>query len=316
MMMGKEVQNSNIRELIIIGSGPAGLTAALYAARADLKPLLIAGIEYGGQLMGTTLVENYPGFVDGIMGPELMNNMLKQAERFGTEFVYKYADEVDFTGEIKKVKADGVEYSARSVILATGSSPRKLNVPGEKEYWGRGVSTCATCDAAFYRDKVVGVVGGGDTAMEDSTFLAKFAKKVYVIHRRDEFRASKAMQKRLFDNKKIEVLWDTEVVEVVGKDTVDLLKLQDSEGNPKEDLPVDGLFLAIGHVPNTRMLEGQLDLDEQGFINVTDGRTRTSVEGVFVAGDVKDYVYQQAVTAAGMGCMAAMDVEKWLESKS
>ncbi|WKZ30933.1 MAG: thioredoxin-disulfide reductase [Candidatus Dojkabacteria bacterium] len=309
------MSDQKVHELIIIGSGPAGLTAAIYAARADLKPLLIAGIKFGGQLMDTTLVENYPGFIDGVMGPELMNSMMKQAERFGTEVVYKNADKVDFTGDVKKVYVEDTEYQAKSVILAMGSSPRRLNIPGEQEFYGRGVSTCATCDAAFYRDKIVAVVGGGDSAMEESTFLTKFASKVYVIHRRDEFRASKAMQNRLFENKKIEVIWNAEVTEVVGSEVVTSLKLQDNNGNSLDDITVDGMFLAIGHIPNTQILEGQIELDEQGFIIVKDGRTKTSNEGVFVAGDIKDHVYQQAVTAAGMGCMAAMDVEKWLESK-
>lgn len=309
-------KSTQVREVIIIGSGPAGLTAALYTARADLKPLVIAGIEFGGQLMGTTLVENYPGYIDGIMGPELMNNMIKQAEKFGAEMLYKMADAVDFSsqeGGVKKVTADGVNYFAKSIIVAMGSSPRRLDIPGEQQYWGRGVSTCATCDAAFYRDKVVAVVGGGDSAMEESTFLTKFASKVYLIHRRDEFRASKAMQNKVLENEKIEIIWNTDVIEVVGNEVVTSLKLNENVKNEASELAVDGMFLAIGHLPNTNILSDQIEVDDHGFIKVAEGHTKTSVEGVFVAGDIKDHIYQQAVTAAGMGCMAAMDAEKWLE---
>ena len=305
--------SEKIREVIIIGSGPAGLTAAIYNARAELKPLVIAGFEYGGQLMNTTLVENYPGFVDGIDGPVLMQNMMKQAEKYGAEFVYENAVEVDFSGEVKTVKTDsGKEFKARSVIIATGSSPRRLHVPGEDEFYGRGVSVCATCDAAFYRDKIVAVVGGGDSAMEESTYLTKFAKKVYVIHRRSEFRASKVMQNKVFNNDKIEIIWNSQVVEIKGSQFVETLVLENTQTGEKSEIKVDGLFLAIGHVPNTKFLEGKVELDEHGYVVVTDN-TKTSVDGVFVAGDVRDYKYQQAITAAGMGCMAALDAEKWLE---
>jgi thioredoxin reductase (NADPH) len=307
-------QKQNVRDVIIIGSGPAGLTAAIYNARADLNPLVIAGIEFGGQLMGTTLVENYPGFKDGIMGPELMNNMVAQAKKYGADFVYKYADKVDFSGELKKVYADGEEYKAKSVIIAVGSSPRKLHIPGEEEFWGKGVSTCATCDAAFYRDKVVAVVGGGDSAMEESNFLTKFAKKVYVVHRRDKFRASQVMQERVLGNDKIEILWDSEVRSVVGKKKVTSLLIENNKTKEESTLEVDGLFLAIGHVPNTKLVEGHIELDEQGYVEVHN-ETGTSEEGVFVAGDVRDYTYQQAVTAAGMGCKAALDAERWLQEK-
>jgi len=307
--------SENIREVIIIGSGPAGLTAGIYNGRADLNPLIIAGFEYGGQLMNTTLVENYPGFVDGVDGPELMQNMMKQAEKYGAEFVYEDAVEVDFSDEIKVVKTNaGNEFKSKSVIIATGSSPRRLHVKGEDEFYGRGVSVCATCDAAFYRDKVVAVVGGGDSAMEESSYLTKFATKVYVIHRRDEFRASKAMQNRVFNNEKIEIVWNSEVIEIKGSQFVETLVLKNTQTGETSELKVDGLFLAIGHIPNTKFLEGKVDLDDQGYVVVTDN-TKTSVDGVFVAGDVRDYRYQQAITAAGMGCMAALDAEKWLAER-
>ncbi len=307
--------SENIREVIIIGSGPAGLTAGIYNGRADLNPLIIAGFEYGGQLMNTTLVENYPGFVDGVDGPELMQNMMKQAEKYGAEFVYEDAVEVDFSDEIKVVKTNaGNEFKSKSVIIATGSSPRRLHVKGEDEFYGRGVSVCATCDAAFYRDKVVAVVGGGDSAMEESSYLTKFATKVYVIHRRDEFRASKAMQNRVFNNEKIEIVWNSEVIEIKGSQFVETLVLKNTQTGETSELKVDGLFLAIGHIPNTKFLEGKVGLDDQGYVVVTDN-TKTSVDGVFVAGDVRDYRYQQAITAAGMGCMAALDAEKWLAER-
>ncbi len=307
--------SKNIKEVIIIGSGPAGLTAAIYNGRANLNPLVIAGFEYGGQLMNTTLVENYPGFVDGVDGPELMQNMMKQAQKYNAEFLYEDAVDVDFSGDIKTIKTnEGKVFKAKSVIIATGSSPRRLHVPGEDDFYGRGVSVCATCDASFYRDKVVAVVGGGDSAMEESTYLTKFAKKVYVIHRRDEFRASKAMQNRVFNNDKIEIVWNSQVIEIKGSQFVETLVLENTQSGEKSELKVDGLFLAIGHVPNTKFLKGKVDLDEQGYVVVTDN-TKTSVDGVFVAGDVRDYRYQQAITAAGMGCMSALDAEKWLSDQ-
>ena len=307
--------SKNIKEVIIIGSGPAGLTAAIYNGRANLNPLVIAGFEYGGQLMNTTLVENYPGFVDGVDGPELMQNMMKQAQKYNAEFLYEDAVDVDFSGDIKTIKTnEGKVFKAKSVIIATGSSPRRLHVPGEDDFYGRGVSVCATCDASFYRDKVVAVVGGGDSAMEESTYLTKFAKKVYVIHRRDEFRASKAMQNRVFNNDKIEIVWNSQVIEIKGSQFVETLVLENTQSGEKSELKVDGLFLAIGHVPNTKFLKGKVDLDEQGYVVVTDN-TKTSVDGVFVAGDVRDYRYQQAITAAGMGCMSALDAEKWLSEQ-
>lgn len=306
------------KDVVIIGSGPAGLTAAIYSARARLDTVLIAGVEFGGQLMTTSLVENFPGFKEGIMGPELMMNMVDQAKNQGAEVVYKYANKVDFSGELKKVWSDsGEEYEAKAVIIAAGSSPRRLNIPGEKEYWGKGVSTCATCDGAFYRDKVVAVVGGGDSAMEESTFLTRFAKKVYVIHRRDQLRASAAMQERAKSNEKIQFIWNTEVLEVIGEGVVKSLKLKDIVEDKESTLQVDGMFLAIGHLPNSDFLKGHVELDEKGYVKVKEGsKCETSVEGVFVSGDIHDAHYEQAITAAGMGCMAAMDAEKWLASKS
>ena len=304
-------KRENIRDVIIIGSGPAGLTAGIYTARADLQPLIIAGLEYGGQLMNTTEVENFPGFPEGIMGPELMQNMMKQAERFGAEYIYDNATKVDFSEKIKRVFVGDKEFQAKSVILALGSSPRKLNVPGEDKFYGRGVSVCATCDAAFYRDKVVAVVGGGDSAMEESNFLTKFASKVYVIHRRDQFRASKAMQKKVLENPKIEVLWNSEVKEILGDGLVNGVRIFNNKTKEESTINVNGVFLAIGHVPNTSILKEQVELDKAGYIVARDN-TKTSVEGVFVAGDVQDYRYQQAITAAGLGAMAALDLEKWL----
>ncbi len=307
--------SQDIREVVIIGSGPAGLTAAIYNARARLNPLVVAGVEYGGQLMGTTDVENFPGFPEGIMGPQLMMNMLNQAKNHGAEILYKYVTKVDFSGDVKKLTVDGQEVQARSVILAVGSSPRLLDIPGEKEYWGKGVSSCATCDGAFYRDKIVAVIGGGDSAMEEANFLTKFASKVYLIHRRDEFRASKAMQEKVFANEKIEVLWNTKVDEVKGDDKlVNSLEITDTVKGESKNLEVNGMFLAIGHIPNSDFLDDQVSRDDRGFVDVVSGHTNTNIPGVFVAGDVHDHHYQQAITAAGMGCMAALDVEKYLQS--
>jgi len=304
------------KDVIIIGSGPAGLTAAIYSARARLDTLVIAGQEYGGQLMNTTLVENFPGFPEGVMGPELMMNMLKQAENQGAEFLYKYSEKVDLSSPVKSVVVEGETYEAPVVIIAVGSSPRRLGVPGEDTFYGKGVSTCATCDAAFYREKVVAVIGGGDSAAEEATFLTKFAKKVYLIHRRDELRASKAMQERVLSNEKIEVLWNTEVREIVGDQTVKKLNLYNNADKSEKKLDVDGMFLAIGHDPNSGSLSADIQLDERGFISVKEGtKTETNIEGVFVCGDVHDSKYEQAITAAGMGCMAAMDAEKWLSSR-
>lgn len=305
-----------MHNVIIIGSGPAGLTAAIYLARAGLKPLLFAGMEPGGQLMTTTLVENFPGFPKGIQGPELMQNMIAQAQGFGTDVQYKIVEKVDFSSEVKKVFVEGKTYEAQAVLITTGAKSRTLGIPSEKKYWGKGVSTCATCDGAFYRDKIIAVIGGGDTALEEATFLTRFATKVYVIHRRDSFRASKAMQDRLLANKKIEVIWNKEVEEILGDGTVVTgLKLKDTAGGKPSELKLDGMFLAIGHMPNTGIFKDQVELDEQGYI-VTKENTLTSVAGVFTAGDVKDHRYRQAITSAGMGCMAALDIEKYLSEKN
>ncbi|MCA9382110.1 thioredoxin-disulfide reductase [Candidatus Dojkabacteria bacterium] len=302
------------QKLVIIGSGPAGLTAAIYAARASLNPLVLGGLEFGGQLMGTSTVENFPGFIDGILGPELMQNMISQAERFGAKMEFRNVDRVDFSGETKRLWAGDDAINAEAVIIATGSSPRKLGIESEQKFWGKGVSSCATCDGAFYKEKIVAVIGGGDSAAEEATFLTKFAKKVYLIHRRDELRASKFMQEKVFNNEKIELVWDSEVIEVLGDLTVSGIKVRNTKTNNESELELNGVFLAIGHVPNTKIFEGQIELDDKGYIVVTD-ETKTSVDGIFVAGDVKDYRYQQAITASGMGCMAAMDTEKWLEMR-
>ena len=300
-------------KLAIIGSGPAGLTAAIYAARADLKPLMIEGFERGGQLMLTTDVENYPGFPDGIMGPDLMEQFRKQAERFGTRIVSSDVTAVDFSNAPFKLWVGSDLHEANSVIISTGASARWLNVPGEEKLRGYGVSACATCDGFFFRDKNVGVVGGGDSAMEEATFLTKFASKVTIIHRRDEFRASKIMARRALDNPRIDVIWDSGVEEVFGDKALTSVKLRNFKTDETTDLALDGLFMAIGHDPNTTVFRGHLDLDDAGYILTKPGTTRTSVPGVFAGGDVVDTVYRQAVTAAGMGCQAAIDVEKWLD---
>ncbi|MBE0573921.1 thioredoxin-disulfide reductase [Candidatus Dojkabacteria bacterium] len=302
------------KKLIIIGSGPAGLTAAIYAARASLEPLVIAGSTWGGQLMNTTEIENFPGFVEGIKGPELMNNMIEQAKRFGAEFIFENATQVIANKDKKTVKTYENEYQADSIILATGATPRKLGIPGEDQFYGRGVSTCATCDAAFFKEKTIAVVGGGDSAMEESTFLTKFASKVYLIHRKDEFRASPIMVERALNNPRIEVLYNTEIKEVIGDIKVKALKIFNNKTNEVSELNVDGLFLAIGHIPVTDYVGETIELDEQGYIKSPDG-VHTSIEGVFVAGDVEDHKYRQAITAAGAGCKAALEAQKWLENK-
>lgn len=307
----KAQEQENFFSLAIIGSGPAGLTAAIYAARAELKPVVLAGVEFGGQLMNTTVVENYPGFSEGINGPDLMQQMIKQAQRFNAEFVYEYVRSVNFGRHPFQLMTDTQKFYADSVIVAVGSSPRRLGIPTEEKFWGRGVSTCATCDGALYKDKVIAVVGGGDSAMEEATFLTRFARKVYLIHRRNGFRASKIMQDRLRSNNKIEIVWNTEVVEVLGEQSVSGLKLVNNQTRQETVLNLNGVFLAIGHVPQTDFLVNQLDLDDRGYISTPDG-IATSVPGVFVAGDVADPTYQQAVTAAGMGCKAAMEAEKFL----
>jgi thioredoxin reductase (NADPH) len=302
-----------IRDLIIIGSGPAGLTAALYAARADLRPLVFEGRGAGGQLMLTTEVENFPGFPDGRMGPELMNDMRKQAERFGAELIGTDVDAVDFAGGPPfSVTVDGERHRSRTVIIATGATARWLGLPNEQRLIGRGVSSCATCDGFFFRNRELIVVGGGDSAMEEATFLSKFASKVTVVHRRHELRASKIMQERAFKNDRIEFVWNAKVVEVLGDETVTGVILEDTATGERRRLPTDGVFLAIGHDPTTKLFDGQLELDPQGYIVVAEPRTATSVEGVFAAGDVVDHIYRQAITAAGMGCKAAMDAERHL----
>ena len=300
-------------KVLIIGSGPAGLTAAIYAARADLGPLLIEGMQRGGQLMLTTDVENYPGFPDGIMGPELMDGMRKQAERFGTRIVSSDVTDVDLSERPFKVSVGADVYEVESLIISTGASARWLGIPGEEKLRGYGVSACATCDGFFFRDREIAIVGGGDSAMEEALFLTKFASKVTIVHRRDEFRASKIMAQRAIDHPKIEVLWSTTVDEVLGDDLVTGLKVTDTQTGEQSVLPVEGFFLAIGHDPNTSIFQGQLELDVAGYVVTEAGSTTTSVAGVFAAGDVVDHYYQQAVTAAGMGCQAAIDVEHWLD---
>jgi thioredoxin reductase (NADPH) len=300
--------------VIILGSGPAGYTAALYAARANLKPLVLKGIESGGQLMLTTDVENYPGFPEGILGPELMELMEKQAARFDAEMLHQAASRVDLSERPFGVWSGDEEFRARALIVATGASARMLGIPGERELLGHGVSTCATCDGFFFRGQELAVVGGGDSAMEEALFLTRFATKVTVIHRRDELRASKIMQDRALANEKVAFLWNTVVDEVMGNGQVRALRLRDTETGQQRDLQVGGLFVAIGHDPNTEVFKGQVEM-QNGYIVVQEPTTRTSVEGVFAAGDVVDHIYRQAVTAAGMGCKAAIDAERFLESE-
>jgi thioredoxin reductase (NADPH) len=306
--------SDDVREMIIIGSGPAGLTAAVYGSRADLRPLMIEGFEAGGQLMLTTDVENYPGFIDGIMGPELMERMRKQAARFGTEYVTDDVTSVDFSQRPFIVKTSDETYKARSVVISTGASAKMLNIPGEKELLGHGVSTCATCDGFFFRDQELLIVGGGDSAMEEALFLTKFASKVTVVHRRDELRASKIMQQRALDNPKIEFLWNSVITELVGDGKLRGAKIQNVKTGAESFVEAGGAFVAIGHTPNTALFEDHLELDG-GYIKTAGQTTETSVPGVFAAGDVVDYRYRQAITAAGMGCEAAMDAERWLEGQ-
>ena len=299
-------------KVIVIGSGPAGLTAAIYTARANLEPIIVEGVESGGQLMLTTDVENYPGFVDGIMGPELMEQMRKQATRFGAHFITDNATEVDFSSRPFSIRTSDEELRARGVIITTGATAKMLEVPGERELLGHGVSTCATCDGFFFKDKELLIIGGGDSAMEEAIFLTKFASKVTVVHRRSELRASKIMQERATKNPKIDFVWDSVVTEVLGDGTVSGVRIKNVKSGQESDLSAGGVFVAIGHTPATSLFEGKLDLDD-GYIVTSPGATHTSVEGVFAAGDVVDHRYRQAITAAGMGCMAAMDAERYLE---
>ena len=300
------------KRVLIIGSGPAGLTSAIYTSRALLETVVISGKEPGGQLMGTTLVENFPGFSKGIMGPDLMLNMREQAENFGAKIIDSTVDEVDFKSEVKKVRIGDKWHEAEAVIIATGSSPRWLNVPGEKEFVGRGVSICATCDAYFFRGKKVAVVGGGDSALEEANFLTKFASEIVIIHRRSEFRASKIMQEKVLSNPKIKIIWNTVIDEMKGGDKLESLVLKDVASGEKKEMPFDGVFIAIGHDPATDIFKGQIDLDEAGYI-LANSKCETNIPGVFVAGDVADHLYRQAIHAAGMGCRAGLEAGKYLE---
>jgi thioredoxin reductase (NADPH) len=301
------------KKVVIIGSGPAGLTAAVYAARANLQPLVIEGFQAGGQLMLTTDVENYPGFVDGIMGPELMERFRKQAGRFGAEFVTADVSSVNLSERPFRITIADEGVVAHSVIVSTGATAKMLGVPGERELLGHGVSTCATCDGFFFRDRELVVIGGGDSAMEEAIFLTKFASKVTVVHRRNELRASKIMQERAFENDKIDFVWNSLVTEIFGNGKVEGVRLKSTVDGTECEMRAEGIFVAIGHTPNTKLFEGQLDLTE-GYIVTPGDTTQTSVEGVFAAGDVVDFRYRQAITAAGMGCMAAIDAERWLEA--
>ena len=312
----------DLKDLVIIGSGPAGHTAAIYAARANLKPFMfegyVAGGSAGGQLTTTTDVENYPGFPEGIQGPELMQLFRKQADRFGTEMVGEDIVEVDFSKRPFAIKSDQREVRAKAVIIATGAVARRMGVPNEEKMWNNGMSACAVCDGAlpFFKNQPLMVIGGGDTAVEEASYLTKFGSIVYLVHRRDELRASKIMQKRAFDNKKIEIIWDTVFKDAVGEDFVTGARIQNVKSKEVKDISVTGIFYAIGHTPNTKMFEGQLDLDTTGYIKVKTGTQETSVEGVFAAGDVHDHKYRQAVTAAGTGCAAALEAERWLAEQN
>ncbi|WP_329209099.1 thioredoxin-disulfide reductase [Streptomyces sp. NBC_00683] len=307
---------SDVRNVIIIGSGPAGYTAALYTARASLKPLVFEGaVTAGGALMNTTDVENFPGFQDGIMGPELMDNMRAQAERFGAELIPDDVISVDLSGDVKTVTdTAGTVHRAKAVIVTTGSQHRKLGLPNEDALSGRGVSWCATCDGFFFKDQDIAVIGGGDTAMEEATFLSRFAKSVTIVHRRDTLRASKAMQERAFADPKIKFAWDSEVATVHGEQKLSGLTLRNTKTGETSELPVTGLFIAVGHDPRTELFKGQLDLDDEGYLKVEAPSTRTNLSGVFGAGDVVDHTYRQAITAAGTGCSAALDAERFLSA--
>ncbi|AHI02185.1 thioredoxin-disulfide reductase [Kutzneria viridogrisea] len=305
-------ESEGIRNLIVVGSGPAGYTAAVYAARAQLEPLVFEGTQYGGALMTTTEVENYPGFRDGIMGPELMEQMRAQAERFGAELRAEDVEDVQLAGEVKYVTANGVRYAARAVVLAMGAAARYLDVPGEQRLLGRGVSACATCDGFFFRDQDIAVVGGGDSAMEEATFLTRFARSVTIVHRREEFRASRIMLERAKANEKIKWLLNAEVTEVLGETTVTGATVRDTVTGAESRLDVTGLFMAIGHDPRSALVTGQVDVDGEGYVKVREQSTYTNLDGVFAAGDLVDHTYRQAITAAGSGCAAAIDAERWL----
>jgi len=300
-----------MRDVIIIGSGPAGLTAAIYAARANLQPLVFAGMERGGQITLTDDLENFPGFPDGIGGLDMYQLFEKQANRFGAEIIYDVVTEVDLKGEVKKVKTADKEYEAKSVIIATGSTPRRLGVPGEEKLIGKGVSYCATCDGFFFKDKNVVVVGGGNSALDEGLFLTRFAKKVTIIHRRDRLRADAILQERAKNNEKIEFIWDTVVEKINGDDSVKNLTLKNAKTGKTSEFEVDGVFIFIGHYPNVDLVQGQLDLDESNYI-ITDRYTKTNLKGVYACGDVQDPIYRQAITSAGTGCQSAMEAEKFI----
>lgn len=310
-MSGSSGESEHVR-VLIIGSGPAGYTAAIYTARAGLAPVMLAGLQFGGQLMITTDVENYPGYPESVTGPAMMEDLQKQAERFGTKLHFEDATHVDLSKRPFEVSTDERSFTADAVIVATGASARWLGLESETRLVNMGVSACATCDGALFRDKPMAVIGGGDTAMEEALFLTRFATKVTVIHRRDALRASKIMQKRALEHEKIEFLWNSVVEEVLGEDFVTGVRVRDLETDAVKDLPVEAMFVAIGHKPNTDLFRGQLDLDETSYLLVEPGSTATSVEGVFACGDVADKTYRQAITAAGTGCMAAIDSERWL----
>jgi thioredoxin reductase (NADPH) len=306
------LSDQNVHELIIVGGGPAGYTAALYAARADLEPLVIEGFQWGGQLMITSDVENYPGYADGVMGPDMMADFRRQAERFGAQFITDDVTKVDFTEQPLRVWVGSDEYQARAVIVATGASARWLGIDSEEPHKGRGVSACATCDAAFFREKDVYVVGGGDSAFEEALFLTKFASRVHLVHRRDEFRASRIMVDRAEQNEKLDFVLSAVVEEIVGDAKVEALRLRSTSTDKTWEVPADGLFVAIGHDPNTSLFVDQLDHDENGYLVTKPGSTETNIPGVFAVGDVQDHIYRQAVTAAGSGCMGALDAERFL----
>jgi thioredoxin reductase (NADPH) len=303
----------NLYDVIIVGSGPAGLTAAIYTSRARLKTLVVAGFQWGGQLMLTSEVENFPGHKDGILGPELINEILKQAERFGAEFLYEDATDLHISSRPFRIILGSKEYKSKSIILATGASPRWLGLESENRLQGKGVSSCATCDAAFFADKETVVIGGGDAAIEDALVLSKFAKSVKIIHRRDKLRASRILQERAFKDPKIEFIWNSTVKEILGKNRVEGIRLETNNKEKDLELKCDGVFIAIGHIPNTEILKGKLDMDNEGYIQVNE-KNETSIQGVFAAGDAVDSTYRQAITAAGSGCKAAINIQRYLSN--